>query len=158
MSNPVNLLQTANNDCNLSQSPALSAHTISTIHDQECSGTPLNTSWSWFLDKYILIFAVHPANSCCSDCTYVYFGFLYRRLLGLFAEFRRPSTRPIWKRFTPSPRLRRSGQCTTIFLPLQRFRWGTATIWWGKKDAHCGKNLTIVMGALGRSNASNLIP
>ncbi|XP_046636153.1 eukaryotic translation initiation factor 4E type 3-like [Daphnia pulicaria] len=53
MSNPVNLLQTANNDFNLSQSPALSAHTISTIHDQECSGTPLNTSWSWFLDKTV---------------------------------------------------------------------------------------------------------
>lgn len=85
------------------------------------------------------------------------FTLAFYRRLGLFAEFRRPSTRPIWKRFTPSPRLRRSGQCTTIFLPLQRFRWGTATIWWGKKDARCGKNLTTVMGALGRSNASNLI-
>jgi len=73
MSNPVNLLQTAKNDCNLSQSPALSAHTISTIHDQECSGTPLNTSWSWFLDKYIHIFG--PIQAAAGS-TYVYFGFL----------------------------------------------------------------------------------
>uniref|UniRef100_A0A0P5I8M8 Putative Eukaryotic translation initiation factor 4E type n=1 Tax=Daphnia magna TaxID=35525 RepID=A0A0P5I8M8_9CRUS len=54
-SNPVNvhLLHAVNNSDGLSQSPALSAQAINTIHDQECSGTPLNTPWSWFLDKTV---------------------------------------------------------------------------------------------------------
>lgn len=56
-SKPVEVRKLLTSGDGLSQSPALSAQTISTIHDQESNGlTPLNTSWSWFLDKYIEMF------------------------------------------------------------------------------------------------------
>jgi len=37
----------------LSQSPALSAQTIDTLHHQENSGVPLNTTWTFWLDKTV---------------------------------------------------------------------------------------------------------
>ena len=52
-SQPIEVRNIKTNDgIQMSQSPALSVQAIKTINDQENSGlTPLNTPWSWFLDK-----------------------------------------------------------------------------------------------------------
>ena len=46
----------------LSSSPALSVQALKTINRQESQGTPLQTSWTWFLDKYISINFIFRQN------------------------------------------------------------------------------------------------
>ena len=43
--------QQSSPNSNLSQSPALSASTINTLNGQENSGVPLQTPWTFWLDK-----------------------------------------------------------------------------------------------------------
>ena len=45
--------QASDNLLCLSQSPALSAQTIHTINDQESKGVPLDTPWTFWLDKWV---------------------------------------------------------------------------------------------------------
>merc|ERR1712071_368601 len=51
-SNPIRVVSNSSENVEyLSQSPALSAQTIDTLHHQESSGVPLNTTWTFWLDK-----------------------------------------------------------------------------------------------------------
>jgi len=112
------------NEC-LSQSPALSAMAINNIQDKEAeSKTILNTTWSWYLDKYakLLDNKIHHM-ALLFNCLVIVKWWFFLSFSELFGEFLLRNMKPIWEKFILSPQLKVFGLLLKHLILLSLIIW-----------------------------------
>ena len=56
--NSIPIPNARNNLQEISGSPALAASAYKVLKEEETTGVPLNTSWTFWIDKYVIIFKI----------------------------------------------------------------------------------------------------